>query len=149
MYHMESNGKYKVIYSFGWYIRKMVRDAQEKGATPIILSFTPRNEWHQGKGEVRGTFYPVNEKANKEYIERRNDKYIPAWDKAIAEECGVAFVDVHNITADALDKLGKEKAAAYFNHDHTHTSLKGAQLNAQSVAKGLKAIKHPAAKLLK
>lgn len=149
VYHMESNGKYKVIYSFGWYIRKMVRDAQEKGATPIILSFTPRNEWHQGKGEVQGTFYPVNEKANKQYIERRNDKYIPAWDKQIAEECGVAFVDVHNITADALDKLGKEKAAAYFNHDHTHTSLKGAQLNAQSVAKGLKAIKHPAAKLLK
>ncbi|MBP5523308.1 MAG: rhamnogalacturonan acetylesterase, partial [Bacteroidaceae bacterium] len=149
VYHMESNGKYKVIYSFGWYIRKMVRDAQEKGATPIILSFTPRNEWHQGKGEVRGTFYPVDEKANKQYIERRNDNYIPAWDKQIAEECGVAFVDVHNITADALDKLGKEKAAAYFNHDHTHTSLKGAQLNAQSVAKGLKAIKHPAAKLLK
>ena len=149
VYHMESNGKYKVIYSFGWYLRKMVRDAQEKGATPIILSFTPRNEWHQGKGEVRGTFYPVDEKANKQYIERRNDNYIPAWDKQIAEECGVAFVDVHNITADALDKLGKEKAAAYFNHDHTHTSLKGAQLNAQSVAKGLKAIKHPAAKLLK
>lgn len=149
VYHMESNGKYKVIYSFGWYIRKMVRDAQEKGATPIILSFTPRNEWHQGKGEVRGTFYPVDEKANKQYIERRNDNYIPAWDKQIAEECGVAFVDVHNITADALDKLGKVKAAAYFNHDHTHTSLKGAQLNAQSVAKGLKAIKHPAAKLLK
>ena len=149
VYHMESNGKYKVIYSFGWYIRKMVRDAQEKGATPIILSFTPRNEWHQGKDEVRGTFYPVDEKANKQYIERRNDNYIPAWDKQIAEECGVAFVDVHNITADALDKLGKEKAAAYFNHDHTHTSLKGAQLNAQSVAKGLKAIKHPAAKLLK
>lgn len=149
VYHMESNGKYKVIYSFGWYIRKMVRDAQEKGATPIILSFTPRNEWHQGKGEVRGTFYPVDEKTNKQYIERRNDNYIPAWDKQIAEECGVAFVDVHNITADALDKLGKEKAAAYFNHDHTHTSLKGAQLNAQSVAKGLKAIKHPAAKLLK
>ena len=149
VYHMESNGKYKVIYSFGWYIRKMVRDAQEKGATPVILSFTPRNEWHQGKGEVRGTFYPVDEKANKQYIERRNDNYIPAWDKRIAEKCGVAFVDVHNITADALDKLGKEKAAAYFNHDHTHTSLKGAQLNAQSVAKGLKAIKHPAAKLLK
>ena len=149
VYHMESNGKYKVIYSFGWYLRKMVRDAQEKGATPIILSFTPRNEWHQGKGEVSGTFYPVDEKTNKQYIERRNDNYIPAWDKQIAKECGVAFVDVHNITADALDKLGKEKAAAYFNHDHTHTSLKGAQLNAQSVAKGLKAIKHPAAKLLK
>ena len=149
VYHMQSNGKNQVIYSFGWYIKKMVRDAQEKGAVPIVLSFTPRNEWHEGKGEVRGTFYPVNEKQGKMYIERRNDHYIPTWDKQIADECGCAFVDVHNLTADALDKLGKEKAAAYFNHDHTHTSLKGAQLNAQSVAKGLKALKHPAAKLLK
>ena len=149
VYHMQSNGKYQVIYSFGWYVKKMVRDAQEKGATPIILSFTPRNEWHEGKGDVRGTFYPVGEKKGKQYIERRNDGYIPAWDKQIAAECGCAFVDVHNITADALDKLGREKAAAYFNHDHTHTSLKGARLNAQSVAKGLKAINHPAAKLLK
>lgn len=149
VYHMKSSGKNKVIYSFGWYIKKMVRDCQEKGATPIVLSFTPRNEWHEGKGEVKGTFYPVKEKKGKLYIERRNDKYIPEWDKEIADECGVEFIDVHNITADALDKLGKIKAAEYFNHDHTHTSLKGARLNAQSVAKGLKAHKSPVAKLLK
>lgn len=149
VYHMKSNGKNKVIYSFGWYIKKMIKDAQEKGAIPVVLSFTPRNEWHEGKGNVKGEFYPVEEKVGKQYIERRNDRYIPLWDKQVAEECGVEFVDVHNITADALDKLGKEKAAAYFNHDHTHTSLKGAQLNAKSCAKGLKAIKSPAAKLLK
>lgn len=160
VYHMKSNGKNKVIYSFGWYIKKMVRDCQEKGATPIVLSFTPRNEWHEGRGKEVGEFYPVNEKAGMFYIERRNDRYIPAWDKQIAEECGVAFVDVHNITADAIDayvnkskhadaKAAKETASSYFNHDHTHTSLKGAQLNAQSVAIGLKAINHPAAKLLK
>lgn len=149
VYHMASNGKNKVIYSFGWYIKKMIRDAQEKGATPIVLSFTPRNIWHEGKGETKGTFYPVMEKKGKQYIERRNDDYITTWGKQIAGECGVAFIDVHNLTADALDKLGKAKAAAYFNHDHTHTSLKGAQLNAQSVAAGLKAAKHPAAALLK
>lgn len=149
VYHMASNGKNKVIYSFGWYIRKMIRDAQEKGATPIVLSFTPRNIWHEGAGEAKGTFHPVMEKKGKQYIERRNDGYIPMWDKQIAEECGAAFIDVHNLTADVLDKLGKDKAAAYFNHDHTHTSLKGAQLNAQSVAKGLRAANHPAAALLK
>ncbi len=153
VYHLKSNGKNKVIYSFGWYIKKMVRDAQEKGAIPIILSFTPRNEWHEGKGEVRGKFYPVNEKKGKFYIERRNDSYIPMWDKQIAEETGAAFIDVHNITADFLDKKfakkGKEAASVYFNHDHTHTSLIGAQRNAQSVAEGLKAINHPAAALLK
>ena len=153
VYHLKSNGKNKVIYSFGWYIKKMVRDCQEKGAHPVVLSFTPRNEWHEGKGEVCGSFYPVNEQKGRYYIERRNDRYIPEWDKQIAEECGAEFVDVHNITADFLDKQcgkqGKEAAMKYFNHDHTHTSLLGARTNAQSVAKGLKAIKSPVAKLLK
>ena len=64
-------------------------------------------------------------------------------------ETGCQFVDVHNITANALDKMGQKKAAAYFNHDHTHTSLKGAKLNAQSVAKGLRDIGSPTAELLK
>lgn len=153
VYHLKSNGKNKVIYSFGWYVKKMVNDALEKGARPVVLSFTPRNEWHEGKGDVKGTFYPVKEKKGRYYIERRNDKYIPEWDKQIAEEMGVEFVDVHNITADYLDKKcgkkGNEAAMQYFNHDHTHTSLKGAQLNAQSVAKGLRAIKSPVAELLK
>lgn len=153
VYHLKSNGKNKVIYSFGWYIKKMITDAKEKGAHPIVLSFTPRNEWHEGKGEVKGSFYPVEEKKGRFYIERRNDRYIPQWDKQIAEEMGVEFVDVHNITADFLDKKcgkkGKEAAMIYFNHDHTHTSLLGAQTNAQSVAKGLRAINSEAAKLLK
>jgi hypothetical protein len=34
----------------------------------------------------------------------------------------------------------KEKVDPYFKNDHTHTSLKGAQLNAQSVAEGTKAL---------
>ena len=55
-------------------------------------------------------------------------------------QTAVEFVDVHNITADALDHMGKEAAKAYYNHDHTHTSLQGARLNAQSVAKGLRNI---------
>ena len=58
-------------------------------------------------------------------------------------------MDVHNISADFLDKKGQEKAKAYYNHDHTHTSLIGAQNNAKSVAKGLKKIKSPLAKYLK
>jgi hypothetical protein len=45
--------------------------------------------------------------------------------------------------------MGKEKAAAMYNRDHTHTSLAGARLNAKSVAKGLKKAKSPLAELLK
>ena len=43
----------------------------------------------------------------------------------------------------------KEKASKYFNHDHTHTSLLGAQMNARSVAKGLRDIQSPLVKYLK
>lgn len=132
VYKLASNGKYKVIYSFGWYLKKFIQDVREKGGVPILLSLTPRNEWPNGK------------------IERRNNTY-GKWYRDVVDETGVEFVDVHNITADYLDKHAgsKEKAMKWYNRDHTHTSLAGAQLNAKSVAKGLKKIKSPLAKCLK
>lgn len=125
-------GSYEVVFSFGWYLKKFIQDVREKGATPILVSLTPRNEWLNGK------------------IERRNDTY-GKWYREVAEATGVEFVDLHNITADFLDKKcgKKEKAMKYFNHDHTHTSLLGAKTNAQSVAKGLRANNSPLAKYLK
>ena len=125
-------GSYEVVYSFGWYLKKFIQDVREKGATPILVSLTPRNEWTDGK------------------IERRNDTY-GKWYREVAKETGVEFVDLHNITADFLDKKcgKKEKAMKYFNHDHTHTSLLGAKMNAQSIAKGLRANNSPLAKYLK
>ena len=132
VYRMKDNGMYEVVYTFGWYLKKFIQDVREKGATPILLSLTPRNEWPGGK------------------IERRNDTY-GKWYREVAEETSVEFVDVHNITADFLDKEcgSKEKAMKYYNHDHTHTSLLGAQTNAKSVAKGLRGINSPLAKYLK
>lgn len=125
-------GSYEVVYSFGWYLKKFIQDVREKGATPILVSLTPRNEWKDGK------------------IERRNDTY-GKWYREVAQETGVEFVDLHNITADLLDKKcgKKEKAMKYFNHDHTHTSLLGAKTNAQSIAKGLRANKSPLTQYLK
>jgi len=151
VYRMESTGKYKVIYSFGWYLRKMIDDCKEKGAIPIILSLTPRNDWFDGDGKVHGEFYPVKWKLNHSYIERRGDNYIPQWCSEVANETGVEFVDIHNITGDWLDKhCGmKHKAMSYFNHDHTHNSLKGARLNVNSLIKGLKKNKSPLTTLLK
>jgi len=138
VYQMEKDGRYEVVYSFGWYLRKMIDDTREKGATPILLSLTPRNEWPGGK------------------IERRNDSY-GKWYREVVDQTDVAFVDVHNISGDFLDKKfaskdeakSKQKASKYFNHDHTHTSLLGAQMNARSVAQGLRAIHSPLADYLK
>ena len=124
------NGTYEVVYSFGWYLKKMIDDCREKGATPILVSLTPRNEWPGGK------------------IERRNDSY-GRWYREVAEQTGCTFVDVHNITADALDGIGQEAAKEFYKGDHTHTSLRGARLNALSVAIGLTRTGSELAKYLK
>ena len=148
VYKMD-NGTYEVVYSFGWYLKKMIDDCREKGATPILVSLTPRNEWPNGK------------------IERRDGSY-GKWYREVVEETGVEFIDLHNISADFLDKKFakkklskdkekakaqvaqiKEKAGLYFKKDHTHASKLGAQMNAQSFAKGLKANKSPLASYLK
>ena len=132
VYQIEGDGHYELIYSFGWYLKKMIDDVREKGATPILLSLTPRNEWPGGR------------------IERRDDSY-GRWYREVVEQTGVEFIDIHNISADFLDKKfasrnpekSKQKAAVYFNHDHTHTSYQGALMNVRSLVKGLKAQKSP------
>ncbi len=143
------SGEYEVVYSFGWYLKKMIDDAREKGATPILVSLTPRNEWPGGK------------------IERRDGTY-GRWYREVVEQTGVLFIDMHNITADFLDKQFavsslpadkeqakaaieaiKAKAGKYFKKDHTHASLLGARLNAQSFANGLRQSSCELAKYLK
>lgn len=132
VYRMEKSGNYELVYTFGWYLKKFIQDVREKGATPILLSLTPRNRWKDGK------------------IERRNDTY-GKWYREVAKATGVDFVDVHNISADFLDKKcgSKEKADRYYKRDHTHTSKLGALNNAKSVAKGLKKTKSELRKYLK
>ena len=125
-------GSYEVVFSFGWYLKKFIQDVREKGATPILVSLTPRNEWPEGK------------------MERRNDSY-GVWYRQVVKDTGVEFVDLHNLAADFYDKKcgSKEKAKKFFKKDHTHTSLLGAKTNAKCVAQGLKANNSPLAKYLK
>lgn len=130
VYQLQSNGQYRVIYSFGWYLKKFIGDVRERGGIPILVSLTPRNEWSSGK------------------IERRNDSY-GRWYRQVAEETGCEFLDLHNISADRLDRMGKKKAAKMFNNDHTHSSLAGARHTARCIARGLKKQHSPLAPLLK
>ena len=134
-------GSYEVVYSFGWYLKKFIQDVREKGATPILVSLTPRNEWENGKIERRNDSYGAW---------YRNDSY-GAWYRQVVKETGVEFVDLHNLAADFYDKKcgSKAKADKYFKRDHTHTSLLGAKTNAQCVAQGLKANKSSLADYLK
>lgn len=122
IFKMEATGKYKVVYTFGWYLRKFIMDVKEKGAYPIVLSHTPRNKWDNGQIE-------------------RNAKSFGLWTRQAAEEAGAWFIDLNKITGDKLQDMGFNEGlrvvGEYFMRDHTHTSLKGAQLNAQSIVEGL------------
>jgi lysophospholipase L1-like esterase len=121
---MEATRRYQVIYTYGWYIRKFAGDAIEKGAIPIVLSHTPRNRW-----TPEGT------------VVRNSDTY-GLWAKEAAEAMGAYFIDLNEISAAKLEQLGKDKdaVAEYFKNDHTHTSLKGAHLNARSIVEGIRAL---------
>lgn len=119
---MEATKQYDVVYTFGWYIRKFVTDAKEKGAIPIVLSHTPRNMWDNGKIQSNATSFGK-------------------WSAEAAQSTGAYYIDLNKLTGSKLQKLGYEKGlkkvGVYYCGDHTHFSLKGARLNAQSIAEGL------------
>jgi lysophospholipase L1-like esterase len=109
----------EVVYSYGWYMRKYVRDAQEKGAIAIICSPIPRNDWKEGK---------VN----------RADRDYGKWSKETAETTGAFFIDLNNSIGEKYEEMGQELVKPLFFGDHTHTSVEGAQLNASIVSEGIK-----------
>ena len=113
------DGTIETVHTYGWYIRKFIHDTKTKGATPIVLSMIPRNEFREGKV-------------------LRADKDYGKWAKEVADEEGALFIDLNAITADKYDAWGPEKVKTYFPGDHTHTNQEGARINAASVAEGIK-----------
>ncbi|MGY5354474.1 rhamnogalacturonan acetylesterase [Wenyingzhuangia sp. IMCC45467] len=109
----------EVVHTYGWYMKHMIKDVKSKGAIPVVLSLTPRNEWPEGN------------------VERRNDSYV-SWAKQAAEAEGAYYIDLHNLVAKGYEALGKEKVKEFFPQDHTHTNIKGATFIANTVADYLK-----------
>ncbi|MFT4204030.1 MAG: rhamnogalacturonan acetylesterase [Chitinophagaceae bacterium] len=107
--------KQETVHTYGWYIRKYIQDARSKGATPIVCSPIPRNDWKDGK------------------VLRSNDSYA-LWARQVAVEERVPFIDLNNVIGDAFEKVGKDKVATFFPKEHTHTNEEGARFNANIVA---------------
>ena len=127
---MEKNGGPEVVYSYGNYIRRMIRQAKMRGVTPIVLSPTPINRWpEEGRMETYGETYQK-------------------WSREVAQQEGVEFVDVHEICTKAFEQMGKEKAQEYLA-DSVHTKEKGARLYCEKTAQGLKSINSVLAKYVK
>ena len=130
---MEATGKPEVVHTFGWYMRKYARDVKAKGATPIILSHIPRNNF-----------------VTKDSLQIiRNDKGFGAWCKDAAAKEKVPYIDLNTLVANKYERMGKDSVQLMFFGDHTHTSRLGAELNAKTVAEGVKACPHKKLKKLK
>ncbi|MCL6217489.1 rhamnogalacturonan acetylesterase [Zunongwangia pacifica] len=113
-------GEHEVVHSYGWYLRKVIKEAKEKGAIPIVMSPIPRNVWTDGKLS-------------------RNDESYGGWAKQVAEEEGVTFINLNEKMVNTLNPMGEEKVTGtyFYKRDHTHTSARGAILSASLIAEGL------------
>lgn len=114
--------EHEVVHTYGWYLRRFIRDTRAKGATPIVCSMVPRKIWVDGKID-------------------RNDEDFGEWAREVAEAEGAPFIDLNEMIARRYDEMGPEKVEKLFADAHTHTTADGARLNAEVVVEGLKAIK--------
>lgn len=115
--------KHETVHSYGWYIRKYIRDVKAKGATAIVMSLTPRNTWTDGK------------------VARSTPNNYGQWARLVAESEAVTFVDHNDIIATEMEKLGQEQSAPLYADQKLHTSPQGAAFNAKAAIEGLRAIK--------
>lgn len=113
----------EIVHSYGWYLRKMVRETKAKGATPVIITPIPRNDWDNGK------------------IKRTPGSY-PEWAIEVAKQEKIKSVDLNKSMSDKLDLIGENQVTGkyYYSRDHTHTSAEGAMMSASFVIDGIKSI---------
>jgi lysophospholipase L1-like esterase len=116
-------GRHEVVHTYGWYLRKFIADTEAKGATAIVCSPIPRNNWRNGK------------------VRRASEDY-GKWASQVAKTEGVGFIPLNEMIAQRYEQIGQEAVTAMFfgPNEHTHTSAYGARLNADCVAEGLRAL---------
>jgi lysophospholipase L1-like esterase len=109
----------EMVYSYGFYLRRFVKNIQDKGATAIICSPIPRNSWEADK--VRRSDYAI-------------------WAEEAALKSGAFYVPLHEQIVAEYEKIGKDHVAGQFFEakDATHTIKAGAELNAAIIAQFLK-----------
>ena len=128
---MEKNGAPVDVYSYGHYVRMMVRQAKMRGGIPIVVSPTPQNRWES------------NHK-----VQRFNETF-NAWCEQVAKEEGVVYINVNELAGTAYDKMGKAAAQKDYFADSVHTFEAGARLYCKTLADALKASKSPLGKYVK
>ena len=113
-------GKHETVYTFGWYLRKMIADVRAKGATPILMTLTKTNHFKDGRIECPAASYRL-------------------WTWQTARNEKTAFVDLSRLIADRYQSEGPDAVKAQFIDDPVHTNIAGATANARDVVAALRA----------
>lgn len=114
--------KQELVYTYGGYMRKYIRDTKSRGAIAIVCSPIPRNDWKDGK------------------VIRSSESY-GRWARELAEKESAYFINLDELVAKKYEELGAAAVKPFFPVDHTHTNMDGAKLNAEIVIKALKELK--------
>ncbi|TRZ45421.1 rhamnogalacturonan acetylesterase [Robertkochia solimangrovi] len=114
-------GEHEIVHTYGWYIRKIIRETLDNGGIPIVMSPIPRNKWENGK------------------VPRNNESY-GLWAKKIAEQEGALFIDLNDKMANRMEAIGEKDiyGKLFYHKDHTHTSAGGAIVAATIIAESVK-----------
>lgn len=116
----------EVVHTFGWYMRKYITDARDKGMIPIICSPVPRVPGHIVKAEnTDGTSYVK-------------------WAAEIARQEHVFFIPLNHLVLKQYAGMTPQqiKAKYFTTHDNTHACPAGARLNAAQVVTGLRELEN-------
>jgi rhamnogalacturonan acetylesterase len=111
----------ETVYTFVFYVIQAARLYTAKGATVILSSQTPNNQWETGTWQgapSRFVDYQVRAK------------------NALASNA-VTFVDHHEAVSRMYRRLGRDATNALYPKDHTHTSPRGAELAAQAFVQAI------------
>jgi lysophospholipase L1-like esterase len=114
-------GKHEVVHTYGWYLRKLVADTRSKGATPIVCSPIPRNNWADSR------------------VDRASQSY-GLWAAETAKAEATPFIDLNELIACRYEQMGRSRISSvcFPPREHTHTSAIGARINAACVVEGLR-----------
>jgi rhamnogalacturonan acetylesterase len=114
---------YKVeykVYTFGEYLRRMVKRARDKGLDIYFLSQVPRNTWKNG-----------------EHVRTYSIMYAQIMSE-VAAEVGCGFIDINQILSEYLQGIGEEAAKdLYSPQDKSHTTEAGAKVYADIIIREL------------
>ena len=110
----------ETVHTYGWYMRKFIKEAKSKGAIPIVCSLVPRNRWDGDQVVVEAAY--------------------PTWAEQVAKQEGAYYINLNQIIARHWVAIGKDSVKNFFPGDGTHTNIKGAKLNAASVIEGLRGL---------